>query len=108
MRRLLQAHLKRVGCDPDSTDGNWTSGSQKALEQFNKNAGTKFDVKLASLDALDAVRAKTSRVCPLICGKGQKRRRRSLPADQLRERLRARLQWRLPQEARAGAARRTP
>jgi uncharacterized caspase-like protein len=72
MRRLLQAHLKRVGCDPDSTDGNWTRGSQKALEQFNKNAGTKFDAKLASLDALDAVRAKTGRVCPLICGKGQK------------------------------------
>jgi uncharacterized caspase-like protein len=72
VRRLLQAHLKRVGCDPDGTDGNWTSGSQKALEQFNKNAGTKFDVKLASLDALDAVRAKTGRVCPLICGKGQK------------------------------------
>jgi hypothetical protein len=29
-------------------------------------------VKVASLDALDAVRTKTERVCPLICGKGQK------------------------------------
>lgn len=70
--RLLQAHLKRVGCDPGSTDGNWNDGSRKALDQFNKSAETKLDVKLASLDALDAVRAKTSRVCPLVCGRGQK------------------------------------
>ncbi|SFV16450.1 Uncharacterized protein, contains caspase domain [Bradyrhizobium arachidis] len=70
--RLLQAHLKRVGCDPGSADGAWTTPSQKALDNFNRNAGTKFDVKVASLDALDAVRAKPDRVCPLVCAKGQK------------------------------------
>ena len=70
--RLLQAHLKRVGCDPGTTDGIWNEGSKRALEQFNKNANSKLDVKLASLDSLDAVRSKTSRVCPLVCGKGQK------------------------------------
>jgi len=70
--RLLQAHLKRVGCNPGSSDGNWDDGSQKALDLFNKNAQTKFDVKLASLDALDAVRSKTDRVCPLLCAKGQR------------------------------------
>ncbi len=70
--RLLQAHLKRVGCNPGNSDGNWDDGSRKALEQFNANAKTRFDVKLASLDALDAVRSKTDRVCPLVCGKGQR------------------------------------
>lgn len=70
--RLLQAHLKRVGCDPGSTDGKWDDGSRKALELFNSNASTHFDVKLASLDALDSVRNKTDRVCPLLCGKGQR------------------------------------
>jgi len=70
--RLLQAHLKRVGCDPGNTDGNWNGTSQKALDQFNKSAGTKFDVKLASLDALDGVRAMPTRICPLVCAKGQK------------------------------------
>jgi len=70
--RLLQAHLKRVGCDPGNSDGKWDDKSQKALDLFNKNASTKFEIKLASLDALDGVRAKTSRVCPLICVKGQK------------------------------------
>ena len=70
--RLLQAHLKRVGCDPGNTDGKWDDTSKKALELFNKNAQTKFDIKLASLDALDGVRGKTDRVCPLVCAKGQK------------------------------------
>lgn len=70
--RLLQAHLKRVGCSTGNTDGTWDDSSRKALELFNKNANTQFDVKLASLDALDTVRSKTDRVCPLICAKGQK------------------------------------
>jgi uncharacterized caspase-like protein len=70
--RLLQAHLKRVGCDPGSSDGKWDDKSKKALEQFNKSAGTSYDTKVVSLDALDGVRTKTSRVCPLVCGKGQK------------------------------------
>jgi uncharacterized caspase-like protein len=68
--RLLQAHLKRVGCNPGNTDGTWDDGSRKALEAFNKNAKTKFEIKLASLDALDAVRAKPDRVCPLVCDAG--------------------------------------
>jgi uncharacterized caspase-like protein len=70
--RLLQAHLKRVGCDPGNSDGNWNDASRKALELFNRNAQTKLDIRLASLDALDAVRGKTDRVCPLVCAKGQK------------------------------------
>ena len=70
--RLLQAHLKRVGCDPGNFDGKWDDASRKALDLFNKNAKTKFDIKLASLDALEAVRGKSDRVCPLVCSKGQK------------------------------------
>jgi uncharacterized caspase-like protein len=72
LARLLQAHLKRVGCDPGTLEGNWNDSSSRSLQKFNENAGTKFNVKVASLDALDAVRSKTSRVCPLVCGKGQK------------------------------------
>jgi uncharacterized caspase-like protein len=70
--RLLQAHLKRVGCNFGIADGNWDDSSRKALDLFNKNAHTQFDIKLASLDALDAVRNKPDRVCPLICAKGQR------------------------------------
>jgi hypothetical protein len=34
---------------------------------FNKRAGTKLDVRLASLDAL---KAKPARICPLVCDHG--------------------------------------
>jgi len=62
--RALQAELRRVGCATGSVDGNWDSASRKALERFNKSAGMKFDTRTASADALDAVKARTARVCP--------------------------------------------
>ncbi len=68
--RLLQAELKRVGCKTGEVDGEWNGSSRRALAAFNDNAGTKFDVKLASIDALDAVRARPGRVCPLDCERG--------------------------------------
>jgi len=68
--RLLQVHLKRLGCDPGTVDGEWTDGSRRALESFNKNVGTHLNTMLASLDALSVVRSKTARVCPLVCGLG--------------------------------------
>jgi hypothetical protein len=68
--RLLQSELRRVGCKTGEIDGDWNASARRALSSFNDNAGTKFDVKLASLDALDAVRAKTGRVCPLDCDRG--------------------------------------
>ena len=70
--RLLQAHLKRVGCNSGKIDGDWDEGSQRSLELFNKNAKTKFDTKIASLAALDAVRNEADRVCPLICSRGER------------------------------------
>lgn len=68
--RSLQGELRRVGCFAGSSDGEWKAPSQRALERFNQSAGTKLDVKLASLDAIDAVKAKTARVCPLVCDHG--------------------------------------
>jgi uncharacterized caspase-like protein len=70
--RLLQTELRRVGCNTSSIDSNWNAAAQKSLDLFNKNAGTKLDVKVASLDALDAVKAQPGRVCPLICKHGFK------------------------------------
>ncbi|WP_204333437.1 hypothetical protein, partial [Proteus mirabilis] len=46
--------------------------SQRSLTLFNKYAGTNFDAKLASFEALDAIKAKTGRVCPLVCEHGFK------------------------------------
>ena len=68
--RALQSELRRVGCSTAAVDGSWNATSQKALDLFNKHAGTKLDIKIASVDALDAVKGKTGRVCPLICDTG--------------------------------------
>jgi hypothetical protein len=70
--RALQTELRRVGCNAGSIDGNWNSPSQRSLDLFNKHAGLNLDVKIASVDALDAVKAKANRVCPLICEHGFK------------------------------------
>lgn len=68
--RALQAELRRVGCNSGAVDGNWSTAAQKALDMFNKHSGLKLDVKTASVDALDAVKGKTGRICPLICETG--------------------------------------
>ncbi len=70
--RLLQSELKRVGCKTGEIDGEWNASSRRALSSFNDKAGTKFDVKVASIDALDAVKAKAGRVCPLECERGSR------------------------------------
>ncbi|MDA9407854.1 caspase family protein [Bradyrhizobium sp. CCBAU 45384] len=70
--KLVQSELRRVGCLAAAADGDWNASSQRSLTLFNKYAGTKFDAKLASLDALDAIKAKPGRVCPLVCEHGFK------------------------------------
>lgn len=72
LNRSVQTELGRVGCFSGQADGNWNTSSQRSLSQFNRYAGTKLDVKVASTDALDAVKAKPSRVCPLVCEHGFK------------------------------------
>jgi uncharacterized caspase-like protein len=70
LTKSVQIELRRVGCLAGSADGEWNKASRRSLELFNKNAGTKLDVKLASLDALDAIKSRTARVCPLVCEYG--------------------------------------
>ena len=65
--RLLLTELRRVGCNVGTIDSTWSKAARKSLGLFNSKAGTKLDVRVASLDALDAVRSKPARVCPLIC-----------------------------------------
>ena len=70
LERQLQTELKRLGCFAGTDNGYWNSDSQRALEKFNRQAGTKFDVKVAATEAIDAMRSRTSRVCPLVCAEG--------------------------------------
>lgn len=72
LNRSVQTELGRVGCFSGQADGNWSTSTQRSLSQFNRYAGTKLDVKVASTDALDTVKSKPSRVCPLVCEHGFK------------------------------------
>lgn len=72
LTKSVQSELRRVGCLSAAADGDWSAAAQRSLTLFNKYAGTQFDVKLASVDALDALKAKPGRVCPLVCNFGFK------------------------------------
>ena len=68
--KSVQSELRRVGCLTGSADGNWNTSSQRSLTQFNRYAGTRLDTKVASVDTLDTIKLKSSRVCPLVCEHG--------------------------------------
>lgn len=70
--KALQTELRRVGCNKGNVDGQWNAASQAAMELFNKHAGMWLDVKVASADALDVVKNKAGRICPLLCDHGFK------------------------------------
>ena len=70
--KSVQTELRRVGCLSGDADGNWNTTSQRSLTMFNRYAKTQLDTKLASTDALDTIKTKTSRVCPLVCDHGFK------------------------------------
>lgn len=70
--KSVQTELRRVGCLSAAADGNWNTTSQRSLTLFNRYAKTNVDTKLASTDALDTIKSKSSRVCPLVCEHGYK------------------------------------
>jgi uncharacterized caspase-like protein len=70
--KQMQSELRRLGCYSGVVNGDWNSDSRRALETFNKHAGMRLEVKVASIDALDVVRGKTTRICPLECDRGYK------------------------------------
>jgi uncharacterized caspase-like protein len=70
--KSVQLELRRVGCLTGAADGEWNAASQRSMALFNRHAGTRLNVKLASTDALDAIKLKPSRVCPLVCEHGYK------------------------------------
>jgi hypothetical protein len=72
LTKSVQSELRRVGCLTGNADGEWNAASQRSLTLFNRYAGTKLDAKVASLDTLDVIKQKSSRVCPLVCEHGFK------------------------------------
>jgi Caspase domain len=69
---LVQVELRRVGCLNGSTGDEWTPAVRRSLELFNKYSGSELNTKVASVDALDAIKTKQARICPLTCSHGFK------------------------------------
>ena len=70
LTKSVQTELRRVGCFSAAPDGEWNAASQRSMALFNRHAKTRLDVKLASIDALEAIKLKPARVCPLVCKHG--------------------------------------
>ena len=72
LNRSIQSELRRVGCYTGSANGEWSESVRQSLVRFNHGAGLSLDVKTASLDTLETIKRKSSRVCPLICQHGSR------------------------------------
>ncbi len=72
LTKSVQSELRRVGCLTGEANGDWNTSAQRSLSAFNRNAGTKLDVKTVNADTLDTIKQKPSRVCPLVCEHGFK------------------------------------
>ena len=70
--RTLQRELKRVGCLSGEADGVWGEQSRAALKSFVRHAKLGITSDEPSTAALDAVLARQSRVCPLVCDDNEK------------------------------------
>ena len=68
--RSLQVELQRVGCFNDTVNGEFNDATKAALQRFIKLTSLSIPVDL-SADAINAVRAITKRVCPLVCPGGK-------------------------------------
>jgi peptidoglycan hydrolase-like protein with peptidoglycan-binding domain len=68
--RLLQTELQRVGCDPGGIDGMWGDKAEDALERFARHAKLELQTDQPTPAALEAVKGRQGRVCPLACGQG--------------------------------------
>lgn len=67
LARAQQTELDRLGCEPGRPDGKWGPRSRTAMDAFNREAQTTFDTGQPSIAALDDLKKRTGRICPLTC-----------------------------------------
>ena len=70
LSQSIQSELRRVGCFTGSASSEWTAAARQSLVRFNQRVGLALEVKTASLDTLEAIKRRSTRVCPLICQHG--------------------------------------
>jgi hypothetical protein len=62
-----QKELDRLGCEPGRPDGKWGPRSRRAMAAFNRETQTTFATGQPSIAAVDDLKKRTGRVCPLKC-----------------------------------------
>ena len=67
LARDLQSELKRVGCHPGAIDAQWGKQTQQALQRFAEHTTLALPLGEPTTAALEAVTARSDRVCPLAC-----------------------------------------
>jgi hypothetical protein len=70
LARSLQVELQRVGCFNGAVNGEFNDATKAAWQRFIKLTSISIPPDL-SPEAVNAVRAVTKRVCPLLCARGQ-------------------------------------
>jgi hypothetical protein len=68
--RAVQMELKRVGCNPESADGKWSTKDRDALRQFAKLSREDLKSEEPSEYILNVLGKQKARVCPLHCEPG--------------------------------------
>src|SRR5262245_35244899 len=63
----LRTALHRVGCGDGAREGQWSAKDINALSKFWRHTKTEVATYEPTTDALEAVTARTERVCPLEC-----------------------------------------
>ncbi|RTL61129.1 MAG: peptidoglycan-binding protein [Hyphomicrobiales bacterium] len=71
LTRSVQLELKRVGCFPGVVDGLWGDTTKGALANFARLAKLDVATDAPTPVAVDALKSRTDRVCPVICPAGQ-------------------------------------
>jgi hypothetical protein len=72
LTETVQSELRRVGCLTSGGDGAPEKTLQRSLALFNKHASTHLEVTHATTDALETIKLKPARVCPLVCEHGSR------------------------------------
>jgi hypothetical protein len=72
VERAIKQELKRVGCYDGRIDEDWqTEPVRAAVRKFAKLARLPVPPVEPTIELLDAIRARSERICPLECGRRQ-------------------------------------
>lgn len=71
LTRSLQAELKRVGCFEGAVDGVWDGRTKTALVDFGRRAKLEVATDAPTAAAVETLKSRRDRVCPLECGPGR-------------------------------------